>query len=280
MVRFFTFEQVHNRKNVGSTKIRVHNLLKYWPEAGIYQYGENPDVLIFQKAYVTQDYKFPVYFKGIKILDICDPDWLEGSLVRQTIDAVDAVTCPTQPIADFIKQMTDKPVRVIKDRFDLTEFPKPKVHRGKAKKVCWFGYAHNAESLRFAIPSLAKRKLILSIISDKDPEAWRWAGAEDYKDMYEFRSYKQSTAYQFIQEADIVVFPKNVRPVDRFKSENKTSISRLLGVPVVKDSDELDALMEASARNDYVKKYYNKTRKDFDVKLSISEYKELINELK
>lgn len=277
VIRFQTFEMIHGKKNVGSTRIRVHNLIKHWPEAGLYKYGEKPDVLIFQKVYVTQDYKFPREFPGIKILDITDPDWLEGAFIRQTVDAVDAVTCPTEPLAEFIRQMTDKPVKVIKDRFDLNDFPKPKIHEGKLKKVCWFGYSHNADTLKFVVPSLEKRKLFLSVISDRDPQVWRWG--EDYQKMHEYKGYKPNTAYKLIQEADVVVLPKGYRPVDRFKSDNKTTISRLLGVPVVQTAEELDTLMEAEARNTYVKRWYERTRNVYNVASSIIEYKELIKEL-
>lgn len=281
MVRFQTFEQIHNKKNIGSTRIRVHNLLKYWPEAGVYQYGEKPDVLIFQKAYVTQDNKFPaLYNGGKKILDICDPDWLDGALIRQTIDGVDAVTCSSQDLVDFLSQMTDKPVRLIRDRFDISEFPKPKVHSGTLKRVGWFGYSHNAETLKFAIPSLLSRHLVLRVIADSDPEAWRWAGDDTYKDKYEYHKHRPDSLYKLLQECDVIVFPKGTRPVDRFKSENKTTIARLLGLPVVETAEELDTLVKPEARNDYVKKWYEKTKKDFDVKLSVKEYKKLIDELK
>ena len=73
-VRFMTFEQYHGKRNIGSTRIRVRNLLKHWKEADIYKYGENPDVLIFQKVYMTGEtyrstaYKFHKYFPGTKIV--------------------------------------------------------------------------------------------------------------------------------------------------------------------------------------------------------------------
>ena len=84
-VSFFTFEAFHAKSNVGSTKIRVHNLIKYWEEAELYKYGEKPDVMIFQKVYVNKDYKLPVTFPAVKILDICDPDWFEGVPIRISI---------------------------------------------------------------------------------------------------------------------------------------------------------------------------------------------------
>lgn len=277
-VRFLTFEQIHNKKNVGSTKIRVHSLIKHWPEAELYKYGENPDVLIMQKVYVTQDYTFPKHFKNIKILDICDPDWLDGALIRETIDAVDAITCPTQPIADFLKQMTDKPVQVIKDRFDVSEFPTPKQHHGKLKTIVWFGYQHNADVLKLAMPSIAARKLKVIIIADGDPGAHRWAG-EKYEDYYTYYKFNQEALYRHIQEADIAVFPPGFRPQDKFKSENKTVIAKLCGLPVATNAEEIDALMEAADRNQAVRGFYETTKKQYDCKKSVEEYKKLIQQL-
>ena len=119
-VRFFTFEQYHGKGNIGSTRIRVHYLIDRWDEAELYRYGENPDVLIFQKVYLQPDYRFPEHFEGIKILDICDPDWLsEQQNVVETINAMDGVTCPTESLKEFLEQLTDKPIRVIPDRHNF-----------------------------------------------------------------------------------------------------------------------------------------------------------------
>ena len=278
MVRFHTFEQIHAKSNVGSTKIRVHNLIKYWPEAGLYKYGEKPDVLIFQKVYCSKDYKFPATFPGIKILDICDPDWFDNVPIKETIDAMNAVVVPTEPLAEFLRQMTDKPVRVIKDRFDLTEFPARKVHRGQAKTVVWFGYKHNAQSLKLAVQSFERRGLRLKVISDQDPFASRWAAKpNEYESMYEFVKYLPETAYKEIQKADICVLPKMNRPQDKFKSENKTVIAQLLGLPVAVNAEELDELMTAEQRNSNIDTIYDKLKQDYDVKKSVEQMKGLID---
>lgn len=281
MVRFFTMEQFHAKQNVGSTKIRVHNLIKYWDEAGLYQYGEKPNVLVFQKVYVGKDYKFPVTYPGIKILDICDPDWLEGAPIKETVDAMDAVVCPTKPLAEFIRQLTDKPVMVIKDRFDLAEFPKQKMHRGTAKTVVWFGYHHNAGTLKLAVQSLERRGLKLKVIADQDPFAYRWAfNPDEFAKNYEFVKYLPETAHEEIQKADICVLPIMKRPQDRFKSENKTVIAQLLGIPVVNDADGLDSMMSAQARNQAINTIYGKLRAEYDCKKSVQQMKGLINELR
>lgn len=276
-IRFQTFEQIHNRKGVGSTRIRVHNLIKYWPEADLYKYGEKPDVFIFQKVYVTDTYKLPITYPGIKILDICDPDWYTHHCwLKSTVDGVDAITCPSEALKEFIEQLTDKPVRVIKDRFDLSEFPEPKKHTGDTKSVVWFGYSHNADVLRDVVFSCAKRNLKLVVISDSDPEINRVH--DDFKD-YKFIPYKQETLYKELQKYDVCVLPKGQRPQDRFKSDNKTTIARLCGLPVAVNSDELDELKTAEQRNADVAKWYTKTMKEYDCQESVKEYKELIQEI-
>lgn len=280
VVKAFTMEMFHAKQNVGSTKIRVHNLIKYWPDFSLYRYGDLPDVMIFQKVYVGKDYKFPKTLPCIKILDIADPDWLEGVPIKETVDAMNAITCPTEPLAEFIRQLTDKPVRVIKDRFDLTEFPSCKIHRGQAKTVVWFGYHHNASALKLAVQSIERRGLRLKVIADQDPFASRWAfKPKEFESKYEFVKYQPDTAYLEIQKADICVLPKMNRPQDKFKSENKTVIAQLLGLPVAVNAEELDQLMTADQRNLNINAMYDKLKQDYDVNKSIKEYKDLIDEI-
>lgn len=283
MVRFFTFEQYHAKSGVGSTRLRVHNLIKNWQGSGLYKYGEFPDVLIYQKVYATLEYKFPLHFPNIQILDICDPDWTQSPdiFIKETIDAMDAVVVTTEQLREYLQQMTTTPVRVIKDRFDLSEFPKPKVHRGKIKKVVWFGYAHNAESIRFAVPSLEKRDLDLMIVANEDPACWRWANSSrDYEKHYEYVKYRQENVYEVLQEADVCIMMPGIRPLDIFKSENKTVTAQLLGLPVVTNADQLDQLNDPEARNKYIETIYDKLKQEYDVNKSVAEYKELIDEIR
>lgn len=286
MIRFFTYSQFHAKNPpVGSTKIRVNNLLKYWPEAELYKFGENPDVMIFQKVYVTFDYKFIQHFPGIKILDICDPDWRDTPdiFIKETLDAVDAVVTSSQTLADYLQQMTDTKCLEIKDRFDLDEFPARKKHFSEAKTAGWFGYAHNAETIRFAVPSLEARNMNLLIISNEDPAAWRWANKPEQfqKNNYKYIKYSDDVEVRKqIQQADLAVMPKGARPFDRFKSENKTIIAELCGLPVVRDSEELDKMMPGPAREKYIESVYNKLKADYDARKSVEEYKVLIDEIK
>jgi len=278
MVNFFSFEQFHGKKGQGSANIRVHQLIKYWDEAELYKYGNHPDVLIFQKVYWLPDYHFPVTYPDIKILDICDPDWLENQYVKRTIDAMDAVVTPTKDIADFIKQLTDKPVRVIKDRFDMEPVPPLQPEHKEIKKAVWFGYAHNADLLEFAVRSLERMNISLTVISDKDPQAKRWAEQENsFK--YKYVQYNEESFYKEMIKHDVCILPRGQRAKDRFKSENKTIKAMLSSLPVAADSAQLEMLRKDNKRYEMVKSNYQTAKTEYDVKKSIEEYKELIKEI-
>jgi len=279
MVKFLTFEQFHNKKGIGSTNIRVHQLLKYWPEASIYRYGENADCMIFQKVYCGLDYKFPAHFEGKKILDICDPDWMQGRVfVKETVDAVDAVTCPTEVMQRFIQQMTNKPVVVIKDRFDIELVPEPKPHDKEAKTVVWFGYRHNAELLKPAMHVIDELGLNLIIIADDDPILYQYS-TRDRHDFYEFVKYNEDTFYENMQKADYALLPQGFRPQDVFKSENKTIKAKLAGLPVARTADDMRKFADPKERQLAIDTDYANIKQEYDVRKSVKEMKELIASL-
>lgn len=283
MVRFFTFEMYHSKKHIGSTRIRVHNLIKYWDDADLYKYGEKPDVLIFQKVYVTLDYKFPINYKdGIKILDVCDPDWKETPdiFIKETMDAMDAVVVPTETLRAYLQQMTDTPVRIIKDRFDISEFPEPRKHTKEATIATWFGYQHNAEALKFAMPSIEARGLSLRLISNEDPMVFKWTNNQtEYQKKYKFIHYNHPP-YKELIKADVCILPDGIRPMDKYKSENKTIIANLCGLPVVKNAEELDKMLDPNARQEHIDSIYANIKEEYNCVKSVAEYKDLIDELK
>lgn len=243
----------------------------------MYKYGENPDVLIFQKVYCNTDYKFPANFKGIKILDLCDPDWIDGAPIKETVDAVDAVTCSSQAIADFITQLTDKPVLHIPDRFDLTVIPPIKKHTQRAKRIIWFGYRHNADLLKPLIKYLPELDVELLVVSNDDPLVWSYHEAS--KPYVKYKKYQEETIYGYLKSSDFAVFPNGARPNDRFKSNNKTVKAILAGLPVATTIDEVRAYLEPEARQKYIDTKYGIIYKEYDVKNSVKEYKELISNI-
>lgn len=262
---------------VGSDFIRVHQLIKYWPEAELYKYGENPEVLIFTKVFASPDYQFQKHFKGIKILDICDPMWFEGANIVETCQAMDAITCSTENLAEFVGQFHNN-VYFVADRFDPEALPKPKVHIGKAKTVVWFGYSHNSELLKPAIPIIEELKLNLLIIANDDPILNRW-GLRDKQEYYTYKKYNEATFYQDIQQADFAILPEGFRPEDPFKSNNKTTKAQLAGLPVAKTPEEVREFMEAKNRRKWFDNNHDTIAKEYDVHLSIEQYKEIIKDI-
>src|SRR4030042_325192 len=134
----YTFEIYHGKKDIGSSRIRGHWLAKYWEDAEIMKLGEHYDVVIFQKAY---DIEFAKYFKGIKILDLCDPDWMHWQFpIKEMIEECDAITTSTQALADYITTITEKPVMYIADRLDLESLKEKITHRGEFISAVWLSY--------------------------------------------------------------------------------------------------------------------------------------------
>ena len=98
-VGLLTMEKMDNRlfNSVGSSRIRMRWMLPYWDEAEEYGIAKEYETLVFQKVYwgAMMD-----AFKGVKILDLCDPDWLENKPVFEFVDKVDAVVTSTPALAD------------------------------------------------------------------------------------------------------------------------------------------------------------------------------------
>ena len=102
-VGFITMEKFENRQlnSVGSSRIRARWVYKYWKEAEEWKTGHKYDAVVFQKVY-WRDYMKK--FKGIKIFDICDPDWLDNRPVMEAIGLCDAVATSSPNLRDYIKK--------------------------------------------------------------------------------------------------------------------------------------------------------------------------------
>jgi hypothetical protein len=278
VVQYLDFGKYHGKGDKqGSTLIRMNQMMPYWEGFGPYKYGAHPEALIFQKVYCTEDYKFPIHYPGVRILDICDPDWLEGVSIVETAQGVDAVVTPTESMAEFIRQFHSN-VKVIPDRFDLDPIPKPKEHTEQAKTVVWFGYAHNSILMKPAMATLDRLNLNLVIISNDDPFLHQWSN-RDYKEFYKFVKYDESTIYQELQKADFALLPEGNRPVDVFKSNNKAIKANLAGLPVARKLEEVELYMDAQAREQWLVDNYATIQAEYDICKSVKEYQNLIAEI-
>ena len=272
-----TFEQMHGKKNIGSSRIRADWLIEKWgtderSTAERFKQGGKYDVVIFQKAYWLE---YAKAFKGIKILDLCDPDWLDWNTpLVQMIQEVDAITCSTQAICDFVSNLTEKPVKLIKDRINLDTLPKnKKQHVGTATKIAWFGYDTNQAMLSQAIPVLIEKKMSLVVISNKPYHL----KPLDRKNL-ELKNYAwgKDTVDLDLLTADIVINPKKDTGKWKYKSDNKTIHAWSLGIPVAHNDTELKSFMSEESRKKESEKRLEQVYKDYDVLESVEEMKNLI----
>lgn len=284
-VGFLGFDQYHGKSNIGSSRIRIDWLLKYWnsigPDIGSaerYVYGGKYDVVVLQKAYWVD---FVKEYGGIKILDLCDADWLSWQYkIVETIQHIDAITCSTEAIARFVVQLTDKPVWVIPDRVDFEEMKKDgkrrfKEHEGDLKKAVWFGYADNFPTLDAAVRALVKRNIELLVVSDKTyvPQASvRNVELTNYP-------WGAKTWLDDLLRADVVINPKFEIGRFKYKSDNKTTQAWALGLPVAHIDKDLDRFKTAEARIEEANKRYDYALAERNVHKSVFEMKELIQEL-
>lgn len=270
-----TFEKFHGRKTntIGSSRIRAHNLVKYWPEAEIFKHARKYDVLIFQKAYWPE---MAEKFDGIKILDLCDPDFLDFHYdVKRMADLCDAITCSTEILADNVARFVDHPVWVIPDREDIN-IKERKIHAGKAKSAVWFGYSQNYPLLDSAVSTLPKYGLSLIVISNGI-----YTLPYIVQNKIELVNYKWTwlTADDDIKKGDIVLNPKSTAGIWKYKSNNKTLHAWNLGLPVVQFENEIARFMDAEERKKEVAMRLRELEEKWDIRQSVDEYKNLINDL-
>lgn len=268
-IGYITMEKYENRglNKVGSSRIRGRWVMKYCKQIEEYQLGVKYDAMIYQKAYWDEHMRL---FDGIKIFDMCDPDWLDGRPLAELASLVDGFTVSTQALKEYIEQIVDKPVLVIPDRIDPEEHLAVKQkHVGKARSVVWFGYSQNFPVLDQCVDLLRAKGLQLVVISDG-----RYYQA-DVNIPYDYE-----TLHEEIIKHDIVLmpsYPGNYR--HKFKSNNKTLTAWALKMPVAKEVPDLDFLMDMNNRQSVVDQNYEKIMTEYHVMRSGLEYVDFIKKI-
>ena len=276
-IGFCGMEKFDNRRknSVGSSRIRVKWLLNYWPEAEDYVMGGQYDTIVFQKVYWRNMLD---EFKGNMIMDLCDPDWLEGKPVFEFIDKVDAVTTSTEPLAEYIRKMRPKKlVQCVPDRIYIPEHkPVKKVHKGRMQKVVWFGYGQNVQYITRTFDELIQKGLELIVISN-----------EPYNPPLAYKNLQvTNVAYSYpgihaeLVKADAVLMPDPIGDErGKYKSNNKTLQSWAVGMPVINLPDDMDRFMDAKERQKESEKRLAEIKNKHDVQLSVKEMKAIIKEI-
>lgn len=276
-IAFCTMEKFDNRvkDSVGSSRIRGSWLIKYWEEAEEYKIAEEYDAIIFQKVYwkaMLDNYE------GIKILDICDPDWMEGKPVLEYVDLVDATVTSTPALANYMKKFRpNAKIICIPDRVDLSVHKRKEKHQGVAKKVAWFGYSQNIHYIFKTFDDLMTKGLELVVISDQPfnpPLAYQNLKVTNVP-------YSYPQIHNEITKCDLVLLPETSDDIrGSFKSNNKTLTAWALGMPVVRTPEDLDKFMDPIERQKEADKRYKEVEDVWQVQKSVAEYKRLIEEIK
>ena len=283
-VKIITADYYHGRKKgtFGSSTIRGYWLVDAWKDLKYWHHGDNAEAVIYQKVYWKWHMKD---FKGIKILDMCDPDWMTRDASFDPIEIgglIDGVTTSTEALAERMRKWVDVPVVCIPDRVSTKSIRKRSKHEGKAKDVVWYGYSSNGNKI---VPNillaLAKRGLSLHTITEAPLALGDTYGVEVTNSKYEYE-----TAYGLIKQSDFCLNPslQGVNPYDKnkkflYKSNNKTIIAWALGMPVAETLEDIDKYMHAEERNKEIEVREKEIQEEWDIKLSVEQYKDLIKQI-
>lgn len=279
-IGMMTMEDYQNRNinTVGSSRIRGRWLVKYWDNLEMYKMGRDYGAIIYQKVYWENMME---KFGGLQILDICDPDWLEGRDVMRFCRMVDAVVTASEALAEYIRQFVDKPVVCIPDRLDLDEFKfEPKKQKGKLNSVVWFGYHNNFGYLTYALPALIDKGIFnLTVISDAP---YQVPGGLSKVSVHNVQ-YQQELLNEELIKYDAAFLPNprklKIDTKGRYKTNNKELVCMAIGLPVISEPEDLNRFDNPAEREADIQAGYKEVVDKYDVRLSVSAYKELITKL-
>ncbi len=278
-IGIFSNEQFTNsqKDSVGSSRIRSTWPLRYWPEAEEFHIGVKYDAVIFQKAYFLEYMKV---YDGIKILDLCDPDWMEGKPVIECAQLCDAVTVSSKGLHEYLSKVLAKPVYLVPDTVDMAAHEEKKIHTARARSAVWFGYHHNQTVLDAVLPALKRLGLQLTVISDLpyfptaaiDGVDSKWITANVKNIKFDAATLND----EIIEGGDIVLNNRPETGKFKYKSDNKTVIAWALGMPVAKTVEELELFMDPIAREAEARKRIDEVKSEWSSDRTVREYRDVI----
>lgn len=274
-IGWLTMEKAENRlpNTVGSSRIRGQWIWESWDEAEEYHVGKHYDAMVFQKAYTKRILEA---YQGVKVFDICDPDWMVPRPVFETIALCDAVTTSTQALADYIKRFVkDKPVVCIPDRIRPSDHVSRGKHEGLMQRLAWFGYSAGFAYLERALERVLSRGLHLTVISENPFIPPVYLSSLRVKNI----TYHYPQVHEELKKADALLLPQPHDNRGSFKSNNKVLTAWALGLPVVQLPEDFDRFETAQARNDEVTKRQTELSAEWMVEKSVAQYQELIESL-
>jgi len=273
-----TFAQQRGEPNAASTRIRVRWPLRYWPEAEEFRVGCSYDVVIFQKAYWLE---YATLFRGPKILDFCDPDFLEDEpRCIAMMNLSDAVTCSSPALTEHAASLTRTPVHTIPDRVDFESIGAlRKTHDGPARIAGWYGNSQNFPLLDLAIDWLLQHGLSQLLVIAGRGRPYELPERAKERITLTNVAWKDETAYRDLLNADVILNPRSDEGLWRYKSNNKTVLAWALGLPVAHDAHELGALLTEDERRGEAERRLTEVRGRYDVRQTVEDYQRLIADI-
>lgn len=249
-----------------SDRIRGEWIVKNSDNMELFNPNKNYEIVIFHLPC-----RAIVKYGRIKILDICDKVW-ERNIpeFQELIEPIDAIIVPTQQLKAELIKVTNKPVHVISDGHDFSEYSSrlqnPHIHR--AKEVVWFGYAENARPLEPFVNYIKSLGLKLKVICQHQNTS-----PLQHADV--FVKWNVKTYVQEISKSDFAILPAN----QNYKSDNKDITALLCGIPVAKTKDDISRFMEPHERQLELHKHKKELVK-YNVRERSEEYLKIITSIK
>lgn len=296
------------RGYLASSRIRGHNLSKYWRECDDFFYPEefnqtseeffdprnqfkilkDYDVVIFNKTYEWRVAKMLNENGQIVIVDMCDPDHLLTHSSQQrvndcisTLEYATAVVVNGQEMKDSVNEVYKGEIHIIPDRMDLEGLPQKTNHSENLEKVVWYGYSENLRVLEPYLKDIIDMGLEITVISDKFFDNLLIAGCKHKpQDKITFKVWHPDTINEQILSHDAVFIGDDLDPYfSKFKSNNRAMTGYSLGMPVAWDIDDLNRLKSKSTRELDAKEGSLMCRRYFDCRHSVWEMDQLIKKL-
>lgn len=291
-------EQRTTIEKSASSRIRCDFIAKYWPEVKAWSKAESKntisdqfDVYVFQKAYSRDIIDIASKLKSLKkkiIFDLCDAEWVyppRTETLSQMLRLADHVTTSSYYLFEYVSKNYGRPCTMILDRYDLSLYPKSavKVHtESEFPTIVWFGNRNTIQYLNLIEPAILRIRppFNLLLISDRF-EGWHPAPQHQYR--LQTLPWSLEHEIENITKGDVVINPHSDDEIGRAKSDNKTSLSWALGMPVVSHGNEhriasvlANYLRHPEIRNEVGSIGRSMVEKFYDCRLSVIEWQRVV----
>tara|TARA_Y100000310_G_C20698933_1_gene827873 strand:- start:3859 stop:4731 length:873 start_codon:yes stop_codon:yes gene_type:complete len=274
-----------------SARMRFWQLCDAWEEADCYLWNnelpsnfDEYDLFVFGKDINKEiiDAVKLLKSKGkIVCYDVCDPYWWWNKLYYNSVKLFDKVIVSGRGLKDDIDKTFDIDSIFIPDRMPYID--EVKVHESTdVVRLAWFGMSENRSMCLHPVGVIFRRLLLhgLSfklVIIDDEPDT-KYVN----EDWMEHRRWSLARVNDDLLSCDIAFLPDYAGPRGNVKSDNKIALAGWLGLPCHNGMDyhSLSRLMvDDRFRAEEGKKARKYSEENFDINLSVKEWKALIGEI-